>query len=76
MVWFGFLCLEFGIEMYGVVSYGMVKYAMVWYGLASCVAPTAGDDGGSTPVPPTAPNTPEEQTSHQTQTEMKILIHL
>ena len=37
---------------------------MVW---GSCVAPTAGDDGGSTPAPPTAPNTPQEQTSHQTQ---------
>ena len=66
-----------GIVMYGVASCGMVRYTMVWYGLASCVAPTAGDDGGSTPAPPTAPNTPQEQTSsnskeqtsHQNQTQ-------
>ena len=47
----------------------MVQHDMVWFGMvwASCVAPTAGDDGESTPAPPTAPNTPQEQTSHQTQ---------
>ena len=57
----------------------MVQHDMVWFGMvwASCVAPTAGDDGESTPAPPTAPNTPQEQTSsnskeqtsHQNQTQ-------
>ena len=50
-------------------GHSMVHHNMVWFGMvwASCVAPTAGDDGESTPAPPTAPNTPQEQTSHQTQ---------
>ena len=50
-------------------GHSMVQHDMVWFGMvwASCVAPTAGDDGESTPAPPTAPNTPQEQTSHQTQ---------
>ena len=50
-----------------MVWLGISWCGMVW---ASCVAPTAGDDGGSTPAPPTAPNTPQEQTSRQTQSQI------
>ena len=35
IVWYGMVCIWYGVVWYGMVWYGMVWYGMVWYGNGS-----------------------------------------